>query len=272
MLIADGSPRRGQTDGGQDAVMDRQQISAIAHAEHPIAAPLGDESVRRLLDRALPRGDERILDLGCGAGAWLSCALTGRPAARAEGVDIDADTIAAARTTLAGAGLGDRIVLHAQDATDFTAPHLFDLVLSVGATHAFGGLLPALRAARGHLAPGGSVLVGDGFWEHEPNQATVDLGFAADDFDNLAGTVERVVADGWTPVFAHVSTTHEWDDYEWSWTGTLARWALDHPGHPGSGVALKAADEHRTGWLRGYRGALGFVTLLLRQTGQQPSG
>ena len=31
--------------------MDSRQISAIAHGDHPIAAQLGDDSVRRLLDR-----------------------------------------------------------------------------------------------------------------------------------------------------------------------------------------------------------------------------
>jgi precorrin-6B methylase 2 len=50
--------------------MDRQLISALAHADHPVAAPLTDESVRRLLDHAIRRGDERLLDLGCGGGAW----------------------------------------------------------------------------------------------------------------------------------------------------------------------------------------------------------
>lgn len=30
-----------------------------------------------------------------------------------------------------------------------------------------------------------------------------------------------------------------------------------------SSLALRVAAEHREGWLRGYRGTLGFVTLLL---------
>ncbi|MFC5034729.1 MULTISPECIES: hypothetical protein [Streptomyces] len=63
-----------------------------------------------------------------------------------------------------------------------------------------------------------------------------------------------------------VSTLQVWDDYEWSWTGSLSQWALDHPEHPDNGEALKAAAEHRHTWLHGYRGTLGFVTLLLRRT------
>ncbi|MFD9335035.1 SAM-dependent methyltransferase [Streptomyces sp. NPDC060028] len=246
--------------------MDRHQISSIAHTDHPVAAPLGDDSVHALLDRALPRGDARLLDLGCGSGTWMTRAHAMRPDLRAEGVDNDADTIAAAQRAVADAGLGDRIVFHAQDAQEFTSPHLYDLVLSIGATHAFGGLLPTLDAARKHLAPGGSILLGDCFWEREPDRAVLDAGFTADEYDDLATTVDRVTADGWTPLYGHVSTLQEWDDYEWSWTGNLSRWALDHPEHPDNGQALKTAAEHRTAWLHGYRGTLGFVTLLLRST------
>ncbi|MEV6730403.1 MULTISPECIES: class I SAM-dependent methyltransferase [unclassified Streptomyces] len=245
--------------------MDRRQISSIAHTDHPIAAPLSDGSVRTLLDRALPRSDARLLDLGCGSGTWLMRAQAARPDLRADGVDNDAEAIAAAGRAVDEAGLGGRIAFHAQDAAEFSSPHRYGLILSIGATHAFGGLLPTLKAADSHLAPGGCVLLGECFWEREPDRKTLDAGFAVDDYDDLATTVDRITADGWVPVYAHVSTRQEWDDYEWSWTGSLSRWALDHPEHPDHGQALEAAARHRKAWLHGYRGTLGFVTLLLRR-------
>ena len=245
--------------------MDRRQLSRLAHRDHPVAAPLDDASVGRLLTLALPRGDERVLDLGCGEAAWLLRALTDRPEVHGTGVDVSPVALAGTREAAAAAGLTERLTLHEDDAARFTAPHAFDLVAVVGATHAFGGLLPALAAARAHLAPGGRVLVGEGFWECAPSPAApAGLGASAGEFDDLATTVGRVTADGWTPVHAHVSTPGEWDDYEWSWTGSLSRWALDNPQHPDSADALEAAAAHRQGWLRGYRVTLGFVTLLLR--------
>ncbi|MGW0822009.1 SAM-dependent methyltransferase [Streptomyces sp. NPDC002845] len=248
--------------------MNRRRLSALAHADHPIAAPLSDASVTRLLDRAVPGdgGSGRILDLGCGEAAWLIRALEGRPGLQAAGVELDVGTVDRARQGIAARGLGDRITLHAQDAGTFAAEEPFDLVLSIGATHAFGGLLPTLDAAQRHLAPGGSVLVGEGFWEREPNQRTLDAGFEANELVDLATTVDRVTGAGWTPVYGYVSAEEEWDDYEWSWTGTLSRWALDNQADPDSPQALKAAAEHRATWLHGYRRTLGFVTLLLRRT------
>jgi SAM-dependent methyltransferase len=246
--------------------MDRRRISAIAHQDHPIASPLGEVTVRGLLGRAITRGDERVLDLGCAEGAWLVHALNDHPGIHAEGVDIDAETIAEARVSVDEAGLSDRLTLHAMDAKEYTSPHQFDVVLNVGSTHAFDGMLATLEAASKHLTSGGRVLLGECFWEREPNQVTLDAGFTADEYDDLATTVDRITDAGWTPVYGHVSTMQEWDDYEWSWTGTVSRWALDHPDDPDHQDALEAAEKHRHTWLHGYRGTLGFVTLLLRRS------
>ncbi|MFC5635689.1 SAM-dependent methyltransferase [Streptomyces bullii] len=243
--------------------MNREQISRLAHADHPLAAPLGDDSVRHLLDHGIPRPDARVLDLGCGGAEWLLRALATYPRLTAEGVDLSEGALADARRAAHRLGVGERLVLHREDAAGFTSSHPFDLVLCVGATHAFGGLPAALAAARGHLAPGGRVLIGDGFWAREPSPEAVEtLGELTD----LPTTVDRVVAAGWTPVQGHVSTRQELDAYEWAWTGSLASWALDHPDDPDAGQALAAADTHRTQWLRGYRDSFGFVCLLLRPT------
>ncbi|MCK7622374.1 class I SAM-dependent methyltransferase [Streptomyces sp. RS10V-4] len=243
--------------------MHREKTSEIAHAGHPIKSPLDDASVRRLLDRGLPRGDERVLDLGCGTAEWLLRALATRPHVHAEGVDVSAAALAQARHAAAGLGVADRLVLHRLPAADFVSAEPFDVVLSFGAAHAFGGLLPTLAAARRHLAPGGRVLIGDGFWERPPSPEAIEM---LGDFTDLATTLDRVVADGWTPVDGHVSTRRELDAYEWACWGSLASWALDNPADPDSREALETATTRRTEWLRVYRDTWGFVSLVLRPT------
>ncbi|WP_327259521.1 MULTISPECIES: SAM-dependent methyltransferase [unclassified Streptomyces] len=243
--------------------MNREEMSRLAHAEHPIKSPLDDESVRQLLARGAPRGDERVLDLGCGGGEWLLRALTTHPRLFAEGVDTSEDALRQAHESASRFGVQERLALHHQDAAQFRSAHPFDLVLSVGAAHAFGGLVPTLAAARTHLAPGGRVLIGDGFWEREPSQEAIEM---LGDFTDLATTLDHVAADGWTPVHGHVSTRRELDDYEWSNWGSLASWALDHPDHPDSPQVLETAAVRRTEWLRVYRESWGFVSLVLRRT------
>ena len=243
--------------------MDRQLISLLAHADHPVAAPLASGRVRTLIAKTIRRGDERLLDLGCGGGAWLLHALADHPRVRAEGVDVSASALAWAEEAAAEIGVGDRLRLREADVTAYEPDNEFDVVLNVGASHAFGGLLPSLAAARRHLAPGGHVIVGDGYWERPPRPEAVEtLG----ELDDLPATVAKVVGDGWTPVYGHISTREELDDYEWSWTGTLAAWALDHAAVPGAAEALAEAAGHRDGWLRAYRDSFGFVCLVLRRT------
>ncbi|WP_328972151.1 SAM-dependent methyltransferase [Streptomyces sp. NBC_00239] len=243
--------------------MNQEQISGIAHTAHPIKSPLDDDSVRTLLGHGVARGGARVLDLGCGTGEWLLRALAAHPEVRAEGVDISKDSLAQARAEADARGVGDRLELHHTPAAEFSAPHGFDLVLCVGSTHAFGGLLPTLAAAREYLAPGGRVLVGDGFWQSEPTPDAVDM---LGEFADLAGTLDLVAADGWIPVHGHVSSRQELDDYEWSLWGSLASWALDHPDHPDSAEALATAAARRTEWLGTYRDSWGFVSLVLRST------
>ncbi|MCX4981861.1 cyclopropane-fatty-acyl-phospholipid synthase family protein [Streptomyces sp. NBC_00572] len=249
--------------------MSREQISDIAHTDHPIKSPLDDESVSALLDRALPRGDERVLDLGCGTAEWLLRALATRPYLHAEGVDVSEVALTRARRAASELGVEERLVLHHREAADFVSEQPFDLVISVGATHAFGGLLPTLAAARKHLAPGGRVLIGESFWDRAPSPAAVE---AFGDLDDLATTVDRVVADGWTPVHGHVSTRSELDAYEWACWGSLASWALDYSADPAGAQVLETATAQRSQWLHGYRDSFGFLCLVLRETPLMTTG
>lgn len=243
--------------------MDRARISDLAHADHPIASPLGDDRVDRLLALALA-GRSSVLDLGCGDGSWLLRALRREPSLRAVGVDHSDAGFDRVRAQAAREGLGDRLELVRADARSWTSPEEFDVVLSIGASHAFGGLEPTLAAIDGHLRPGGRALVGECFWEQAPTPQVLDLlGARPDDYGDLAATVEIAASGGWVPLHGHVSTLEEWDDYEWSWTGALARWASEHPDDPDSRQVMTASVEHRRAWLQGYRRTLGFVTLLL---------
>lgn len=207
----------------------------------------------RLLDRAIREQDDHLLDLGCGQGAWLLRALKAHDGVTAVGVDISGKGFDPVLSEAARLGLADRLELHRQDVAEYRSTRKADLVLSVGAAHAFGGLLPTLNAAREHLAEDGMLLLGDCFWEREPDAAVrAELEDGPQTYADLPTTVAQIVADGWTPVYGHIST--------------LAKWALDNPEHPDHDLALQTSATHRTSWLGGYRGILGFVVLLLRRT------
>jgi cyclopropane fatty-acyl-phospholipid synthase-like methyltransferase len=243
--------------------MERDRLSHLAHAEHPLSAPVDEGRARRLLGRlAIPPGGS-VVDLGCGQGAWLLLLAAERSDLRLLGVDTSAAAIAGARTASARSGYPSSINwLHSDAATASVGTH--DAVICVGASHAFGGLDGTLKAVRERMKPGGRVILGDTIWEHPPSQAAQDsVEAGADDFPDLAGLVSRALEHRFEVIDGHVSTLEEWDDYEWAWTGTLLRWALQQPDGSDRAAALEAAREHRDAWLGGYRRYLGFATLAL---------
>lgn len=246
--------------------MDRQRLSSIAHAHHPIAAPVSGVTVNRLLRRADRRPAARILDLGCGEGAWALQALAHCPDGNADGIDLNPYALERAAAAATSRGLDERLVLHERDARTYVPDGDYDLVFCVGAAHAFGGLAATLELAGRHVNPDGVLLVGEGFWQSPPTAAALAaLDAKPADYADLAGVVDTAEGAGWTPVYAHVSDPAEWDDYEWSRAGSLTEWALDNPGHPDAAAALTRARARRDQWLRGYREVLGFVTLVLRR-------
>ena len=244
--------------------MDRQQISRLAHVEHPVAAPVSEARVGQLLSRLALAPGASVVDLGCGAGAWLIHLARTAPGVRLVGVDTSAPALAEARRAADRSRCADRIEWVEGDAADVDVG-VHAAVLCVGSSHAFGGLDGTLRSVRGRLQQGGMVVLGDTIWQQDPSPAAQDaVGAGPDEQPDLAGLVDRVQQHGFEVVDGHVSTLEEWDDYEWAWTGALVRWALEQPaGSADRAAALHAAREHRSAWLHGYRNSLGFATLVL---------
>lgn len=100
--------------------MDRYAISDLTHSEHPVAAPLNDETVDRLLTSALD-GQRSVLDLGCGDGTWLLRALGQDDRLRAVGVDISGAGFDRVRSKARKAGFAAGLELHQADANAWTS-------------------------------------------------------------------------------------------------------------------------------------------------------
>jgi SAM-dependent methyltransferase len=135
--------------------------------------------VARLESAARPH----IADIGCGQG-WSSLAVSRAfPNAWVDGIDLDRDSIADARSHAADAGLDGRVRFLQADATQLVAHGPYDLILILEALHDMARPVDALRAARTALAPAGTVLVVD---ER-----------VADSFSAPGSTVERMMY-GWS--------------------------------------------------------------------------
>jgi arsenite methyltransferase len=127
----------------------------------------------RVLDDLRLRGDETVLDLGCGRGAVLLAAAKRLPHGRAIGVDLwHADqTDNSQQVTLANAAaenVADRIEIHTADMTALPlADGCVDVIVSNLAIHNIpspAGRRQALAEAVRVLRPGGRLAIAD-LWE-----------------------------------------------------------------------------------------------------------
>jgi arsenite methyltransferase len=126
---------------------------------------------KELLDELGLRGDELVLDIGCGRGAVLIAAARRLPRGRATGVDIwrlrdqTGNTRAAAERNAEAEGISERVEFVDADARVLPfAPEAFDVVLSnLTFDNIRGGeeRAKALREAVRVLRPGGRMRIVD---------------------------------------------------------------------------------------------------------------
>jgi arsenite methyltransferase len=116
------------------------------------------------------RGDEQVLDLGCGRGAVLLAAARLLPQGRATGIDLwqadqTGNSADATRRNARMEGLADRVDVRSGDMRSLPfADDSFDVVVSslaIHNIHGADGRRPAIDEAVRVLRPGGRLLIAD---------------------------------------------------------------------------------------------------------------
>ena len=140
-----------------------------------------------LLDRLRLRGDERILDLGCGRGAVLLMAAQHLTTGRAVGVDLwrtvdqSGNSAEATQRNAIAEGVADRVELHTANMTALPfEDNSFEVVLSSLAIHNISGRAgreKAISEAVRVLRPGGRLLIVDvrGTRQHQAQLAKLGM-------------------------------------------------------------------------------------------------
>lgn len=201
----------------------------------------------------------QILDLGCGWGELMLRAIAQTADSSGVGVDTNLDELERGRRLAERAGLASRVSFKEADATHFDGS--FDRVISIGASHAWGGSKAALAGLQQHLDHGGRGLYGDAFWGRPPTDDLVKM--LGDLEPSLSQLVNDSVAAGLRPIHVDVASEPEWDEFEWNSCRGLEEYALAHPSDELAPLAREMADIRRDEYLRGYRGVLGFGYLIL---------
>jgi SAM-dependent methyltransferase len=227
-------------------------------------SPTASWRFERQVDECAAGGPAVIVDIGCGWGELLQRVAARVPTAKAYGIDSDRELLERGRAGAVERGIADRVEFVEYQGKDWETPA--DLVICIGAAHAFGTGADALRALYAIVKPGGRLLFGDGVWERVPTDAELKPmwpGTTAEEFLLLPDLVDVAVETGFRPLRVESVERSEWDDFESRIQMDKEVWLQAHPGHPDAERIREAADRNRDWWLRGHRGLLGFAYLTL---------
>jgi len=104
------------------------------------------------------QGGIEVAEVGCGAGQCIVPVAAAYPNSRFTGYDVDATSIARARTKAAGAGIANRLGFEQVAAESIPGADRFDLVLAFNCIHDMAHPRAALAGIRRALKPGGVFL------------------------------------------------------------------------------------------------------------------
>jgi hypothetical protein len=137
-------------------------------------------------------------------------------------------------------------------------------LICVGSDHAFGDQSAALDALRGFTRPDGRLLFGSGFWQRPPSvEQAASVGLTPGSLPDLAGLVELAIEQGFRPLTILTANRDESEQFESGYLSDWELWLLAYGDDPRADAVRTKADTHRTEWLRGHGGILGFAYLTL---------
>jgi cyclopropane fatty-acyl-phospholipid synthase-like methyltransferase len=244
-------------------------------SQAPFHGPLSEVRAARLTERLTGNSPRTVLDIGCGWGELMLRILAAAPHATGVGIDLDEDDLARGRENARARGLADRVTF-ARESGIGTTREPADLVLCVGASQALSDTQPpahiaaALPVLRRLVTPGGRVLFGEGFWQRPPAAAELAAmwpGTTAGELPDLARLTDLAVEAGFRPAWIETASEVEWEEFESAYQADEEEWLAAHSGHPAAAEVRQRLDDHRSYWLRGYRGLLGLAYLTLIPAG-----
>jgi len=236
---------------------------AVVEARHELQNPTSPEKIRELGERLDLSPDSHVLDVASGKGgpALLLAETFG---CRLTCVERAPEFVAAARERTAAADLEDRIEIVEADAAGYELGR-YDAALCLGASFAYGGLVPTLERLRG-AAP--LIAVGEPYWREWPLPALADGGtekrVAEEEFLPLPETIERAESAGIRVVSLIASSQDDWDRYESLHWLALDEWLTANPDHPQAGEFRARGAAQRTRYLAWERPVLGWAIFVCR--------
>lgn len=238
--------------------MDFYSLVDISERSLEIVNPFSESKLLAVGSSLELKPGDHVLDMGCGYGEALR--LWGeRYGIAGVGVDNRPNAVTRARSKMEREGLAGCVHIVESAASDLHVEGAFDAAVCLGASFAFGGFGPTIRALARH-APSGRIAVGEVYWEHAHVPDSVRA--HEPDLCTEAELHEQALDEGFVFHTIHRAGRAEWDGYETAnWRGLL-HWLEENPDHPEREAVhehLLASQREYFGWGREWFGWAVFV-------------
>ncbi|HEY9839643.1 MAG TPA: methyltransferase domain-containing protein [Candidatus Obscuribacterales bacterium] len=243
------------------------RLSEIANALLTLGCPIGWNKIADLSQWLELKPGSRLLDLGAGKGE-VSIRLAESYGCGGVALEHRQNLCGELETTLSQRGLKGITVVCA-DAGNWlqTQPEAcFDAILCLGASGALGGYSACLQQLGHWLAPGGCLLMGEGYWQQEPAAEYLEMtGIPRAEMGWHVDNVETARALGWEYLMAYTASLEEWDAFEGRYHLAVRQHLRAYPDDPDAAALDRAISDWHLAYLRHGRQTLGFGLYLLRK-------
>jgi SAM-dependent methyltransferase len=229
---------------------------AVVESKHELQNPTSADKIRLLGERLGLDDSSRVLDIASGKGG------PARILADTFGCRLTCVEMAPEFTAVARERATDLIEVVEMDANDFRIePGAYDAALCLGASFAYGGLVPTLEA----LAPAAPlVAVGEPYWRDRPPSDDFDLHEDEEEWVPLRETVALAESTGARVVSLIDSSVDDWDRYETLHWLALDEWLAANPYDPEADEFRARGLRNRERYLRRDRDLLGWAIFVCR--------
>jgi SAM-dependent methyltransferase len=243
--------------------MDPFLYTFIGHRGMDHCNPLAATSVDDLIAGLDTPPGGLAADIGCGKGELLF-RLHELLGLRAIGVDVSPHMIDDARRR--AASRNPAAVFHQASGSGFQPPSPLAVAACLGASQAFHGVASAIARLAGWLAPGGYLILGEGYWRAEPSaDFLARLGGSRDELPDEAGILALAASAGLTHIQTTRTSTAEFDRYEHAHAAAVESYAADHPVDAQAAAMLARRRAWTELYERGGRDFIGFGLFLFRR-------
>jgi SAM-dependent methyltransferase len=233
----------------------------VVEARHELQNPTSPEKIRELGEWLGLGPSSHVLDIASGKGG-PALILAETFGCRLTCVERAPEFVAAARERTVAAGLEDRIEIVEADAATFELGR-YDAALCIGATFAYGGLVPTLE----RLRPAAPLLaVGEPYWRVWPLPPAPDGEERTDESEwlPLPQTIEQIESTGVRVVSLVASSEDDWDRYESLHWLALDEWLAANPVHPQAEEFRARGAAARSRYLAWERAVMGWAIFVCR--------